>query len=64
MKRCWGECCALFFISVGELAAALFAGYLVMGFFVATGVAESPNDPIVIAVAAAILFVMSLVSMA
>lgn len=62
MKRCWGECCALFFLSVGGLSAALFAGYLVMGFFVATGMAEGPNDPIVIVVAAAMLFVMWIIT--
>ena len=58
MKRCWGESCALFFISAGGITAALFAGYLVMNFFAATGVTESMNDPIVLAIAAAIFLLM------
>ena len=58
MKRCWGENCALFFISMGGITAALFAGYLVMNFLVTTGVTDSMQNPLVIAIAAALVIVM------
>lgn len=58
MKRCWGECCALFFITAGGLTAALFAGYLVMNFLVTMEIADGMNDPLVIAVVAAIFLIM------
>ncbi len=62
MKRCWGENCALFFISAGGITAALFAGYLVMNFFVAIGVAERMNEPLVLVVAAVIFLLMWIIA--
>ncbi|MBQ8176681.1 MAG: hypothetical protein IJ035_06570 [Oscillospiraceae bacterium] len=62
MKRCWGECCALFFISAGGLTAALFAGYLVMNFLVTMEMARNMNDPLVIAVVAVIFLLMWIIT--
>ncbi len=58
MKRCWGECCALFFISAGGLTAALFACYLIMNFLVTMGIAEGVNDLLALAVAAVVFLIM------
>ncbi len=55
MKRCWGECCALFFISAGTMTATLFLGYLVMKILVEMNIVEGLNSPAVIA-AAVIIF--------
>lgn len=62
MKRCWGESCALFFISAGGMTAVLFAGYLTMNFLVAADVISNMNDPIVIAIAAAIFLLMWIIA--
>ncbi|MBQ5319905.1 MAG: hypothetical protein J6K17_12490 [Oscillospiraceae bacterium] len=62
MKRCWGECCALFFVSSGIVIAAVFAIYLTMDFLITFDVISSAGDPVMLAVAAAIAVVMWIIT--
>ena len=62
MKRCWGEVCALFFISAGGIIAGVFAWYLTVNYLMATGIISSMNDPISLLSAAAVFLFMWIIS--
>ena len=62
LKRCRGECCALFFISAGILAAMFFGMYIVIEFLVSAGFSESMTDTASIAAIAAVFVVMWIIS--
>lgn len=62
MKRCWGECCALFFISAGGIAAGVFAWYLTMNYLLTVQIINSMNDPISLLAALGVFVFMWLIS--
>ena len=62
MKRCWGECCALFFISAGGIIAGIFAWYLTINYFLTMGIISSMNDPIALLTAAGVFLIMWIIS--
>ena len=62
MKRCWGECCALFFISAGGIAAGVFAWYLTMNYLLTVQIINSMNDPISLVAALGVFVFMWLIS--
>lgn len=62
MKRCWGECCALFFMSAGGIAAGVFAWYVAMNYFMTTDIINSMNDPIALLTAVGVFVIMWVIS--
>ncbi len=62
MRKCWGECCASFIISAGELCAAVFIWYLIMNILIFMGIIESASDSLMIAVTAVIALIMAVIT--
>jgi len=62
MKRCWGECCALFFISAGGIAAGVLAWFLTINYFMTMDIIGSINDPIALIAAAGVFIIMWVIS--
>ena len=68
MRRCWGESCALFIISAGGFAAALFGWYLSTDFFRTTEIVEislgsiDPEDIVSMLVALVLILLMWIIA--
>lgn len=63
MRRCWGECCAIFVISAGGLTATVFAWYLTMNFLISISAIEDASDSVMLLVTAAIVLVMWIITL-
>ena len=62
MKRCWGECCALFFISAGGITAGIFAWFLTTNYLLAMDIISSMNDPMALLAAVCVFLIMWIIS--
>lgn len=62
MRKCWGESCAAFIISAGELCAAVFVWYLIMNILASIGIIEGASDNLMIALTAVIALIMIVIS--
>ncbi len=62
MKRCWGECCALFFISAGGITAGIFAWFLTTNYLLAMDIINSMNDPMALLAAVCVFLIMWIIS--
>lgn len=62
MKRCWGECCALFFISAGGIAAGIFAWFLIINYMLTMGIISGMSDPIALLAAVGVFVFMWMIS--
>ncbi|MBQ8786596.1 MAG: hypothetical protein IJZ61_03065 [Oscillospiraceae bacterium] len=58
MKKCWGESCAFFFISVGGIAVAAFAWYLTADFLLTMGIIDSYTNSFLIIITFIILLLL------